>query len=153
VDLRLAGRLADPERGPAGSGCGMERALTVLGRRSALVLMREAAYGTSRFEDFTRRSGFTEAVVSTRLRELVGAGLLTTEPYRDEGQRTRRGYALTAAGRDLVPVLVALTAWGQEHMPHRGVVLTHEGCGAAIRSDLTCAAGHPVNDDEICASA
>lgn len=153
MEIQVEGRIADPDRRPARDACVIERAFGLLGTRSAIVLLREAAYGTRRFDDFVRRSGLTEAVVAGRLRALLAAGVLRTEPYRDEGQRTRQAYALTDAGRDLIPVLVSLGAWGQVHLPRRGAKLTHLGCGALVHSDLTCAAGHDVADGDVVASA
>ena len=99
MSLLLDGRLADPDRSAAGEACPIERTMSVVGTRSAMVLLREAAYGTTRFDDFVRRSGLTEAVVAGRLRELVSEGLLVREPYREPGQRARQAYVLTDAGR------------------------------------------------------
>jgi DNA-binding HxlR family transcriptional regulator len=148
--LITAGRLADPDRTASGDFCPIERTLGVVGTRSAMVLLREAAYGTSRFDDFVRRTGLTEAVTATRLRELVADGLLTREPYREPGQRTRQAYVLTQAGRDLVPALLALAAWGTRHAPRRrSPTWTHDGCGEAVHVALECAAGHRVPDDEL----
>jgi DNA-binding HxlR family transcriptional regulator len=137
MEIHLEGRVADPRRGPARAACSIERAFALIGTRSAVLLLREAAYGTGRFDEFVQRTGLTEAVVSSRLRELVDTGLLATEPYQEPGQRTRNAYVLTDAGRDLVPVLIALGAWAQTYLPRRGVTLTHHGCGARIRADLT----------------
>ena len=153
MELQIEGRVANADRGPARDACAIERTFGLLGTRSAIVLVREAAYGTRRFDDFVRRSGLTEAVVASRLRELVAADVLRTEPYQEAGQRTRQAYALTEAGRELIPVLVALGAWGQAHLPRRGATLTHHDCGARMQSDLTCAAGHDVADGVVVVSA
>ena len=67
--------------------CSIRRALEVAGNRSALLIMREAFYGTTRFDDFAGRAGISEPVTATRLRDLVDQGLLRREPYRDPGQR------------------------------------------------------------------
>lgn len=153
MKIHVAGRIADADRGPAREACSIERAFSLVGTRSAVLLLREAAYGTRRFDDFVRRTGLTEAVVAGRLRELVSAGVLATEPYQEEGKRTRQAYVLTDSGRELLPVLVALGAWGQVHLPRRGASLTHQGCGALVLSDLTCEKGHDVSDGDIVASA
>ncbi len=52
--------------------------------------MREAFYGTTRFDDFAERVGISEPVAAARLRELVDEGLLEREDYREPGQRTRQ---------------------------------------------------------------
>jgi DNA-binding HxlR family transcriptional regulator len=153
MEIHVEGRVADPDRGPAREACSIERAFAVVGTRSAVLVLREASYGTRRFDDFVHRTGLTEAVVAGRLRDLVAAGILATEPYREEGKRTRQAYVLTDAGRELVPVLVALGAWGQVHLPRRGARLTHQGCGALVQSNLVCADGHDLSDGDIVASA
>src|SRR3954468_24621635 len=90
MTVKLAGRLARPDRRSPGDFCPIDRAMQVVGTRSAMLIMREAAYGTTRFDDFATRVGITDAVAATRLRELVEVGLLERRPYREEGQRTRQ---------------------------------------------------------------
>src|SRR3978361_168574 len=104
----LEGRLADRAAWSADDRCSIHRAMQVVGTRSAMLLMREAFYGTRRFDDFAARVGITEAIAAKRLRELVEAGLLERSPYREPGQRTRHEYRLTDMGRDLVPATLAL---------------------------------------------
>ena len=40
------------------------------------------------------------------------------QAYRDDGARTRDEYVLTASGEELAPVLAALQAWGNRHLPN-----------------------------------
>lgn len=58
-------------------------------------MLREAFYGTRRFDELARRVGITDAAAATRLRQLVDRGLLERRPYREPGQRTRQEYRLT----------------------------------------------------------
>src|SRR3954447_14636816 len=95
--LRVAGRLAR-RRGPVGDHCPIDRTLQVVGSRSAFLLLREAFYGATRFDDLVRLTGFTDAVAAKRLKELVDHGLLERRPYREPGQRTRHEYVLTRSG-------------------------------------------------------
>src|SRR5579862_6252235 len=90
---------------PPEINCPIERAMTVVGSRSAMLIMREAFYGTSRFDDFVQRVEMAPATASTHLRTLTEAGLLERQPYREPGGRTRDEYALTPAGVDLMPVV------------------------------------------------
>ena len=92
----------------------MAHALNVVRNRSAFLILREAFYGATRFEEFAERTGLSEPVTATRLRELTDEGLLEREPYQEPGQRTRRAYRLTEKGSDLLPVLVALMQWGDK---------------------------------------
>jgi DNA-binding HxlR family transcriptional regulator len=143
--VRLSGRL-DPRDGWSAAPCSMARALEMVSTRSAFLILREAFYGTARFDEFVRRAGISEQVAAARLRELVERGLLEREPYREAGQRTRHGYRLTVKGADLFPVLVGLMQWGDRWRDDAGgpVELVHQDCGAHVGVRLRCAAGHDV---------
>ena len=144
--VQLRGPLADRAAWTA-SRCSIDKALGVVGTRSALLLMREAYYGTRRFDDFAARVGITEAVAAARLRELVAAGLLERRPYREPGQRTRSEYVLTAMGRDLAPAALALMQWGDRYLTDSAgppLALTHAGCGAPVHVEVRCENGHAV---------
>ena len=118
----------DPRGGWTADRCSMAKALEVVSARSSFFIMREAFYGTTRFDDFAQRVGITDAVAAARLRELVADGLLAREPYREPGQRTRHEYRLTEKGADLFPVLVALLQWGDRWLNDGGRI---EGCATA----------------------
>jgi DNA-binding HxlR family transcriptional regulator len=112
--------------------------------------MREAYYGTTRFDDFATRVGITKAATSARLAELVELGLLTRRPYREPGQRTRDEYVLTEAGIDFMPVVWAMFEWGRRHLPgHHQLRLTHLDCGAQATVEVRCAEGHLVPSHEL----
>ena len=98
-------------------GCPVDSAMGLLGSRSAMLIMREAFYGTTRFDDFVRLVKMAPATASTHLRALTDAGLLVRRPYREPGGRTRDEYTLTGAGADLRPVVLGLFAWGRTGTP------------------------------------
>jgi DNA-binding HxlR family transcriptional regulator len=130
--------------------CPIERAMGLVGSRSAMLIMREAFYGTSRFDDFVNRVEMAPATASTHLRTLTQAGLLQRRPYREPGGRTRDEYALTEAGADLMPVIFGLFEWGRRHTDVQPLVeFAHAGCGSPIEVHVRCAAGHEVGPDEI----
>ncbi len=141
--LRLTGPL-QPRDAWSADACSIRRALEVAGTRSALLILREAFYGTTRFADFAARAQVSEPVAAARLHELVGQGLLEREPYREPGQRARLAYRLTERGAELFPVLVALMQWGDRWLAPAGppVELRHHGCDEPVRAELRCAAGH-----------
>src|SRR4029077_11946406 len=99
----LQGALADREKWSAVGECAIEKTMTVLGTKSAMLIMREAYYGTTRFDDFARRVGITKAATSARLADLFAFGLLGRQPYQEPGQRGRDEYVLTDAGIDFMP--------------------------------------------------
>ena len=148
--VRLTGAL-EPRSGWTAERCTIAKSLHVVSTRSALLIMREAFYGTTRFDDFAERVGISQPVAAARLRELVEEGLLEREDYREPGQRTRQQYRLTPKGADLFPVLVALMKWGDRWLDQRGgpIELLHRDCGEPVSMSLHCAAGHEVQSGEI----
>jgi DNA-binding HxlR family transcriptional regulator len=148
--VRMTGVL-EPRSAWTAERCTIAGTLEVIGTRSAFLLLREAFYGTTRFDDFARRAGISEAVAAARLRELVEHGLLEREDYREPGQRTRQRYKLTEKGADLLPALAALMQWGDRWLDERGgpVELRHRDCGERVGVQLRCAAGHQVRSGEL----
>lgn len=148
--LRLTGSL-EPREAWTAERCTLAKALDVVSTRSAFLILREAFYGTTRFDDFVERVGISEPVTAARLRELVEEGLLEREDYREPGQRTRQRYRLTDMGADLLPALAALMQWGDRWLDDRGgpVELRHRDCGEPVAVQLRCAAGHAVDADDI----
>ena len=146
----LQGRLADRDTWSAVGECPIEKTIALLGTKSAMLIMREAYYGTTRFDDFARRVGITKAATSARLTELVDAGLLKKQPYREPGQRARDEYVLTQAGVDFMPVVWAMFDWGRAHLPDSArLKLTHLECGANAHVEIVCDEGHSVPLDEL----
>jgi DNA-binding HxlR family transcriptional regulator len=148
--LHMTGRL-DPRGGWTAENCPIDKALQVIPTRSAFLILREAFYGTTRFDDFAERVGISEPVTAARLKELVESGLLEREDYREPGQRTRQRYRLTEKGADLFPALVALMQWGSRWISEGGsrVELRHHDCGARVGVELRCEEGHGVTPDDI----
>lgn len=147
--VRTTGVL-EPRAAWNADACSIAKALDVVSTRSSFLILREAFYGTTRFDEFTERAGISDAVAAARLRELVDEGLLERQAYRDPGQRTRRLYRLTAKGADLFPVLVALLQWGDRWLNEGGrVQLMHRGCGERIGVQVRCAAGHGVEPGDL----
>jgi DNA-binding HxlR family transcriptional regulator len=152
ASVELAGALLERGDRPLGDYCPIDRAMQLLGHRTTMLLLREAFYGETRFDGFARRAGITEAVAAKRLKELVAADLMERSPYQEPGQRTRFEYVLTPKGEGLLPVLVALMQWGNDHVePGRWstVDLTHTTCGAEVTVEPRCAKGHLVVDEEL----
>jgi DNA-binding HxlR family transcriptional regulator len=141
----------DPRGAWTAERCTIAKTLEVVSTRSAFLILREAFYGTARFDDFAARVGLSEPVTAARLRELVEHGLLEREDYREPGQRTRQRYRLTTRGAELLPALVALMQWGDRWLDERGgpVALLHRDCGEPVGVELRCSAGHQVPADEL----
>lgn len=125
--------------------CPVGEALGLLGEKWTLLIVRDALNGVRRFDDFRRHLGLSEAVLADRLQKLVEGGVLRTEPYQEAGRRERLQYRLTDKGHALLPVIIALKQWGQQHAPDpAGPVLhvRHQCCGGEVRAVLCCEHGH-----------
>ncbi|MBM0126713.1 winged helix-turn-helix transcriptional regulator [Pimelobacter simplex] len=144
--LERQGAFSERDRWTVKGWCRIERALDVVGTRSAMLVIRELFYGGRRFDELTRRTGMSEAVVAGRLKQLYADGIVDRRPYREAGKRTRDEYVLTDRGRDLFPIVVALVDWGEMlRDDHRtGVELVHRDCGAALTAQVVCREGHEV---------
>ena len=130
------------------SDCSIGRSLDLLGEKWTFLIVREAWYGVARFAEFERTLGCARNLLSDRLRMLVAEGILTTEPYREPGTRTRQRYVLTPKGKELLPVLVALREWGDRHLAGPDgppVQLDHRDCGGRVTLQLRCSEDHPVD--------
>jgi DNA-binding HxlR family transcriptional regulator len=150
ANVRLTGRLDPRSAWSAIEGCSIGKALDLLRTPSLFLIMREAFYGTSRFEEFAERVGLSDPATAARLRDLVDDGLLERQSYREPGQRTRQLYRLTEKGADLFPVLVALMQWGDRWQNDGGgVELRHRGCGAKVGVELRCHAGHQLQSGDL----
>ena len=93
--------------------CPVARSMAVLGERWAILVLREAFYGSTHFDEFERHLGIAPNILSARLKTLVAHGLLERVT---PGQGGRHVYHLTAKGRDFFPAYVALKAWADRWM-------------------------------------
>lgn len=126
----------------------MADVLSVVGDRWALLVVREVALGRRRFEAIQVATGAPRAVLSDRLRRLADAGILHTEPYRIPGSRERRQYGMTESGLDLLPVLAALSDWGERHLSSGElpeIAYRHSRCGGQLRATLLCECGQQID--------
>jgi DNA-binding HxlR family transcriptional regulator len=93
----------------AGQACSLARSLEIIGERWTLLIVRDAFWGVRRFEDFVGHLGVPRAVLASRLKTLVAAGVLA----KVAGER-RLEYELTGKGRALWPVVLSLMTWGDD---------------------------------------
>jgi DNA-binding HxlR family transcriptional regulator len=121
--------------------CSAARTLELVGERWSLLIIRDALFrGTTRFADFRRSLGVAPNILTARLDSFVAAGLMQRRRYSEHPEHYE--YLLTGKGRDLAPVIVALTAWGDRHAAPDGppIIYQHTACGSEIRQQIHCAA-------------
>src|SRR2546421_4838477 len=86
--------------------CSVARALSVVGDRWTMLVLREAFMRTRRYEDFLARTGAPRPILADRLKTLVDNGVLERRQYSERPERFE--YRLTDKGLDLYPVLGSL---------------------------------------------
>jgi DNA-binding HxlR family transcriptional regulator len=92
--------------------CPIARSLDLVGDWWTLLIIRDAFGGVRRFGDFQKHLGIAKNILSTRLKALVEHGILDVH-FEVEGGHGE--YRLTDKGQALLPVLVTLAQWGEEH--------------------------------------
>ncbi|MFZ4409797.1 MAG: winged helix-turn-helix transcriptional regulator [Paracraurococcus sp.] len=131
--------------------CPVARSMAVLGERWAMLVLREAFYGTTRFDEFERHLGIAPNILSARLRDLTEHGLLEKAPVAEGG--ARRAYRLTEKGRDFFPAYLALKAWADRWMagPEGPSILLEEAAtGRLVEAPpALSAAGLPLRPEDV----
>jgi DNA-binding HxlR family transcriptional regulator len=125
--------------------CSVARTLEIVGEKWALLAVREVFLGNRRFDEMVRRTGAPRDTMSARLRSLVGAGILERRRYSEHPVRYE--YRLTAAGRELYPVILTLMRWGDDHLAGEdGPPLVLEHGGHRFAAKVLCeVCGEPVD--------
>lgn len=86
--------------------------LDILGEGWSMLIIREAFFGIRRFEEFQRHLGIARNILASRLKKLCENGILERVPIKQGAKRHE--YLLTNKGKDLLPLLIALTQWGDK---------------------------------------
>jgi DNA-binding HxlR family transcriptional regulator len=119
--------------------CPIAQSLEVIGEWWTLLIIRDAFFGVTRFDEFQENLGIARNILASRLDTLVAAGVMERQCY-DEG-RGRYDYLLTDKGRALWPVIVTLRQWGDAWILGEGneiSLLRHKHCGEITTGVLVC---------------
>jgi DNA-binding HxlR family transcriptional regulator len=131
--------------------CSIARALSEVGDRWTLLVLREAFLRTRRFADFVERTGAARNLVADRLQKLVDAEILERRLYQTRPPREE--YRLTEKGLDFYPVIMALVRWGDRWQDDgRGAPIehVHQGCGRVTHAVPHCSeCGEPLRPQEV----
>src|SRR5215475_1245250 len=110
--------------------CSLARSLEQIGDWWSPLIVRDLYLGVSRFDDLVTDLGISRNLLTRRLRALIANGIIARRIYQPRPRRY--DYALTEKGRDLVPAILALTAWGDKWVrPREGspILFVHAPCG------------------------
>lgn len=93
--------------------CPVGRGLSKIGDAWSMLILRDAGFGLTRFDQFRASLGIAPNILAKRLKTLTAAGLLEKRSYSERPPREE--YLITEAGRDFLPVLQVIGAWGRRH--------------------------------------
>jgi len=93
--------------------CPIARSLAFAGDAWSILILRDAHAGLTRFDQFRKSLGVAPTILTKRLANLIEEGLLEKRRYSEHPPREE--YLLTAAGRDFLPVLFMIGAWGRQY--------------------------------------
>ncbi len=95
-----------------GMVCSIAGVLDAVGDRWGLLILRDLSFGISRYDDLRKSTDVTNATLSDRLKHLERHGLIERRLYQTAPDR--HDYVLTAKGRDLGLVTLALLQVGDK---------------------------------------
>jgi DNA-binding HxlR family transcriptional regulator len=119
----------------------LARAAGLVGDRWSMLIVTALAEGGRRYGELAEQvPGISTNVLAARLAALADANLIIGEPYSPRPDRLR--YELTAEGRALVDALMALAAWGAEHLGPGDETSAprHDACGTRLQLRWHCPA-------------
>lgn len=96
--------------------CPINNTSNLVGRKfTTLILRNMMQYGQTRFNQFLKIEGINAKILSARLKEMEGNGLIKREIFRETPVRIE--YTLTEKGCALESVLYQMAAFSIEHCP------------------------------------
>lgn len=101
------------------TNCPAELALKVMQGRWKILVLRELIEDVRRFSDLLRAlEGVSQKVLTSQLRELERDGVIIRTIYPEVPPRVE--YQLSQRGRELIPLLEGLHAWGLSNTSEAG---------------------------------
>ena len=133
--------------------CPIAKSLDLIGDWWTLLVLRNAFCGMRHFQEFQNHLGISSGTLTNRLQRLTEQKILERLPNPEDGRVYE--YQLTEKGRQLFPLLLVLTEWGEKWLPHpqgRRIRLVKRGTELNITGIRAIAEdGSPVALEEIVA--
>jgi DNA-binding HxlR family transcriptional regulator len=131
-----------------GQVCSIASSLELIGDRWTLLIVRDLVLGLSRFDEFLESLGVASNVLTDRLNRLVDEGIAERVRYNKRPERFE--YRLTAKGRELGLVLLALMQWGDRHISKKPPRIARRRTDRSrVSVALVAADGSPVKPGEL----
>ena len=100
----------------AGKDCGLKKVIDIVGGKwKIMILCVIDNEETVRYGELKRRIfGITNTMLSNSLKEMEEAGMVKRFQYNEMPVRVE--YSLTDKAKSIVPILLELKRWGEEHL-------------------------------------
>jgi len=95
-----------------------------------MLILRDASQNPLRFEQARANLGIAPNILTRRLTTLIEDGLLEKRAYSTRPPRFE--YVLTDKGADVVPILMAIGAWGRKYHGEGGTSHVVDESGTPI---------------------
>lgn len=132
--------------------CSLARTWGIIGEPWTPLILRDLALGLRRFEDIRADLGIARNVLADRLQTLAQAGIVERQQY-ESANRPRFEYVLSKKGKELVPIIMAITQWGDRWTTDGAeppVVFHHQGCGERSTAQIVCdSCGEELRADDL----
>jgi DNA-binding HxlR family transcriptional regulator len=128
------------------SACHIARALSVVGDRWTLLIMREIGLGgVRRFEEIQAQTGMSSQLLAARLKRMEEHQVIERRAYQNKPDRYE--YHATLEGKELDSVLLALRGWGMRRelgaAAEPSIALADKISGAPIGTNWPFPKGKP----------
>jgi DNA-binding HxlR family transcriptional regulator len=135
---RRTRRLSDSSQFERGRPSAVSRTLQLIGDRWSFLILWEAYFGNTRFDELQGRLGIASNILADRLVRLVEKGIFVRQLYQDTPERHE--YLLTKMGRALFGSTIVMMSWGDRWLSSNNppLILTHEKCGREFTPVVIC---------------
>lgn len=134
------------------SACHIARALSVVGDRWTLLIMREIGIGgVRRFEEIQAQTGMSSQLLAARLKRMEEHQVIERRPYQSNPERFE--YHATLEGKELDSVLLALRGWGMRRQggaaADPSIALADKVSGQPIHANWPFPSGKPFTFEQV----
>ena len=128
--------------------CPVAQGAELIGDKWKIMILRNAFFGMTRFDDFLQSLNISSKVLSARLAEMVDDGILTREI--SETDKRAKLYSLTEKGKDLLTFTVSLAQWSERWGQKESIKFITKSSGKPVeRVTLRSASKEEVRHDDI----
>ena len=128
--------------------CPVAQGAELIGDKWKIMILRNAFFGMTRFDDFLQSLNISSKVLSARLAEMVDDGILARKT--SETDKRAKLYTLTEKGKDLLTFTVSLAQWSERWDQKESIEFITKSSGKPVeRVTLRSASGEKVRHDDV----